>query len=129
MARAQAALVALLYVFLCTFGTLTHVHTPEESQTSAPSQSLVTSGSNVSTVSRPTVSAKADTTHSKTHLLAAKSTLHCSFCDWQANSLARIVLPLHLIAPASFVCFYLPTTESCAFQAAPRAASRAPPLA
>ncbi len=62
--RVQATLIALLYLFLATFGTLTHSHAAPDASTS------------VSKVSGESV------VHGHT------PTTHCAICDWQANSVS-----------------------------------------
>lgn len=114
--RAQSALMALLYVFLCTFGTLTHTHVGHNHASGdTPSQVGASAHKSSKTArvrqSRPTVSAVAS----------------CAFCDWQANSHARTVTPFALYASLTFACAHVPFFTALTTAAVARASSRAPP--
>jgi hypothetical protein len=85
LARAQAALVALLYVFLCTFGTLTHTH--------AWLGCDMNEAESVAVVASP---AAAHLKLVKHHPAAAP---HCAFCDWQANSVSMALPIQHCVSP------------------------------
>ncbi len=86
LARAQAALVALLYVFLSTFGTLTHTHSRvEEIDPEAVA---------VPARSGPPALRLAANTHS-----TPSGVLHCAFCDWQANSVSPALTAQHCVSP------------------------------
>ena len=121
LARAQAALVALLYAFLCTFGMVTHTHTPEE-------QAVAPLGVRSAAVASSRTNAPA-ASNKQTQKHALKAAPHCAFCDWEANSQGRTVLPVRLLAPATLACVYLRSAHFAAPVFSSRSSSRAPPLA
>ncbi len=115
--RTQSALMALLYVFLCTFSTLTHTHAGHNHASGdTPSQAGVSARTSSKTArvrqSRRTVSVPAS----------------CAFCDWQANSHARTVTPFALCASPTFACAHVPFFATLTTAAAARASTRAPPV-
>jgi len=116
LARAQAALIALTYIFLCTFGMLSHTHMSEEAY--QPSHDRVAG----STVSRRTTLRA----HSSSQRVTAST--HCAFCEWQANSNALPVVPLRLNIPLTIACVHLRQTTPVAPVFTTRSSSRAPPI-
>lgn len=116
--RAHAALVALLYVFLCTFGMVTHTHGPGDVH---PAPAAVRSA-NVSSVAVASTHGHA-TIGERTLARAA----HCAFCDWQASNQARTVAVWHYVALPSFVTFYVPCHAPPARVLSVPSSSRAPP--
>jgi hypothetical protein len=117
LARAQAALVVLLYVFFCTFGMLTHTHTSEDMAAAEPDSRTVSAAS-------PQTSA-----HCASDKQTLKAVPHCAFCDWEANNQARTVLPVRLSAPSTIACVYLRTSSFATPVFSTRSSSRAPPVA
>ncbi len=114
--RAQSALMALLYVFLCTFSTLTHTHVGHSHLSGdTPAQTGATAHA-----SRQTARVR-----QSRHIVSAP--VSCAFCDWQANSHARTVTPLALCASLSFACAHVPFFAALTTAAIARASSRAPP--
>ena len=117
-ARAHSALVALLYVFLCTFGALTHTHAghSDATETAVATQNGASKGAFGRT---PRIG------QGKHGLSAVTS---CAFCDWEANSQGRTVTPFALCPPVYIAC--LPVSFSTPFIALvpARASSRAPPV-
>ena len=120
LVRAQAAFVALIYVFLCTFGTLTHVHSGAEegfshtasaahqNHTFAPGSSSYLASAIVSTQSTP-------------------APTHCAFCEWQANTLGRISTPSRSPVPTNVACIYVRRCTRIAPVFTTLSSSRAPP--
>ena len=117
LARAQAALIALTYIFLCTFGMLTHTHAPEESHRTSHG-----SAQSVMASQRTTLS-----THASKQKLVAPT--HCAFCEWQANSNALPVMPLRLNVPLAIAYVHLRQTMPVAPVFLTHSSSRAPPIA
>jgi hypothetical protein len=93
LARTQAALVALLYVFLSTFGTLTHTHAWIGGE--VDTDGTVTSSASPIVAQRPAVA----------HHFTADT--HCAFCDWQANSVSTALPLQHCVVPC-FVALSAP---------------------
>lgn len=128
--RAQAGLLAWLYVFLCTFGTLTHAHAPEEGTSIVPIPYASSLARTAQVASRSAKNSHASLVAKSSYTqLKAVNSAHCAFCDWEANSVARIVLPLRIVAPESFARAHILTSQNCAHRTALYTASRAPPLA
>lgn len=121
LARVQAAVVALLYAFLCTFGMVTHTHAPEE-------QAAATIGVRSAAVASSRTSAPS-ASNKQSRKRALKAAPHCAFCDWEANSQGRTVLPVRLQAPSTLVCVYLRFASFATPVFPTRSSSRAPPLA
>jgi hypothetical protein len=116
LARAQAAFVALLYVFLCTFGTLTHTHAWLGGE-AAVTESVVA----------PAVSPSGGATRVAARNHCASP--HCAFCDWQANSVSTALALQHGVAPRLVA---LPASLQIVIPVTIRivqTSSRAPPLA
>jgi len=83
LSRAPAAFVAVLYVFLSTFGTLTHTHAWFGEEADEPT-AAITSESRLQIGNAPTrVFGR----------YGAGAPTHCAFCDWQANSVS-VALPI-----------------------------------
>ncbi len=114
--QAYAVLVAFLYVFLCTFGTLTHSHGDSDASVSAL-QISASGGSQTS----------AQIGGHGSRLVAASVPTHCAFCDWEASSVSVALLPVSLTGPITVG--YLPVPERTPFPItfASRASSRGPP--
>lgn len=113
--RAQALLVAVLYLFLSTFGMLTHSHAGQEGDSSIASAVSFTAVA--VTPAHPILRAG--------HVSAPRE---CAFCDWQANSVSAALPPFRVL-------YMAPTPEApvgrtgrihTAFLA--RFSSRAPPM-
>ena len=119
-ARAKAALVALLYVFLCTFGMVTHTHTPGDMHASRATSSAVS-----------VRLASHDPAHAHTQIgkRAASEPTHCAFCDWQANSQGRTVAAWNFVTLPSFVSVYMLCHAPPLRVLAVSSSSRAPPIA
>ena len=115
-ARAQSALVALLYVFLCTFGMVTHTHAPGD-----------THGGGIETHASRQMSMGHGQAQAEIGKRTLASSSHCAFCDWQADSQGRVVAFWRFAAPVIFTCDYTrrPTAITRAFSV--RSSSRAPP--
>jgi hypothetical protein len=113
-ARAQAGFVALLYVFLCTFGTLTHVHAWHRDlaeEDCAP-------GSHKVHALVPAI------------LTASHDESACPFCEWQVSSVST-ALPLFCVPCPAQMCFLHPAqrADALAYPLLASPSSRAPPTA
>ncbi len=118
LARAQAAFVALLYVFLCTFGTLTHTHATLRGETE--------SAGFAASVSESKAPRQAAISAGRVHPQIA----YCGFCEWQANSVSAALTPFHITRPVLrrvLVLLPLPALLHSTYLAG--FSSRAPPLA
>ena len=125
-ARLHVALVALLYVFLCTFGALTHDHARGENDNAfqsvqSSSASPFSDASHVSTE----ISRERRTDNARLSAVPA----HCAYCDWQANSLARIVTPARFLSPYTIAFHYQAFCTPRLLTCTARSSSRAPPAA
>ena len=121
LVRISAGLVAVLYLFLCTLGALTHVHALVGVEAEESSSDTVAVQNVLSPLSR----------NASTHLLKgmASPSTHCAYCDWQANSLSAAIVPQRLILPQSNVYEAPPFLITLTSRALPRSSSRAPPIA
>lgn len=112
--RLQIALMALLYVFLSTFGALTHTDVSPFNEATNGKQ---TSGS---------VSVAAWSASDTQDVAAA---LHCAYCEWQANSVSHTLLPPAVAHPPlpgrALLAKLLTVNTASSFLA--RFSSRAPP--
>lgn len=113
--RSQAVSFALLYLFLCTFGVLTHGHAlPEvdlDNATFTASECV------------------AETAHTTLHHHKVTSEGHCGFCEWQASSVGTILTnPLLSLLNLVSIETTAPivSTHSQTFT---HASTRAPPIA
>jgi hypothetical protein len=118
LARAQAAFVGLLYVFLTTFGTLTHTHAwiggeiEDAVAVVAPRSQSASEASGIAAFRH-----RPDTPS------------HCAFCDWQANGVS-VALPIHHCVLPRLVALAPPrlVAISISIQSV-ETSSRAPPVA
>jgi len=107
--RAQAALIATLYVLFSTFGAVTHVHTLSP-LLSSPDEPITATG-------RSAVDSAAFAPLSR-----------CAYCEWQANNVS-VALPIQSItAPVLVGYFAVPHHVTAATFDPPQSSSRAPPL-
>jgi hypothetical protein len=113
--RAQAAFIGVLYLFLSTFGTLTHTHPLLDQDPNAAAAAHAMAVRSAST---------AETTLAKR---TATSGSHCVFCEWQATSLTAPTPPPQMTAPL-LVALTAARRPAILFSAFPvRSTSRAPP--
>ena len=115
--RAHAALVAILYVFLCTFGTLTHTHAGHND--AAEGVTVAQRGAS------PVMPGQTVQAHRSKHALSAVTP--CAFCDWEANNQGRVVTPLLLCPPVYIACARVSFSTPLIALVLARASSRAPP--
>lgn len=114
-------MVASLYLFLCTLGALTHVHTligveAEEGHfTTLTAQNASPHASNDATpqVQKGTVS----------------TSTHCAYCEWQAGSVSAALAPQRLTPPQVSAYEAPPFLVTLSSRTLPRSSSRAPPVA
>jgi hypothetical protein len=108
--RVQAALLATLYVFLCTFGAVTHVHV-------------------LPTLSVTPAFTTAATTKAATNRASFAPDPHCLYCEWQASSVSAALPPQTLIAPPR-IGYATPSYRLTVVSFdPPQSSSRAPPFA
>jgi len=108
-ARAQAAFVAVLYVFLSTFGTLTHTH-------------FTLASASARQVSSSQQEALCDQ--------VCAPNVPCAYCEWQASSVSA-ALPLYRVASVVTPRALVPAPLNGSLHSAflPGFSSRAPPSA
>ncbi len=115
LARAAAALVAVLYVLLCTSGSLIHAHGP-----SAGDDFLGVAEAVISGPRSQAFSPQASTN---------PAPLHCLYCEWQANSVSA-ALPAQAIPSLQTVERTAAPLVPLIFRLQPHGfSSRAPPVA
>ncbi len=109
--RAQAAFVALLYVFLNTFGSLTHSHVTSTPNANTPPVQAVRHNLRTAQIT-------ADT---------SPAPFHCQFCEWQATNIAAPLPPQEITKPHLIAFAVASRTQHPAAIGLPRPSSRAPP--
>jgi len=113
----MAALIAGLYVLLCTVGSVTHVHAFVGMEAEV--------GESVDTPEPASNRGEA--------LCAIKRTppppVHCAFCEWQASSVSAALSPQHFALSIPAVFDLPPFAEKAGSVSLPYASSRAPPVA
>ncbi len=115
-ARLSAAFIAALYVFLSTFGALTHSH-------AVPGQAL-------EAVVETASSAQLPQSHASTiSQPAAQAPCHCAFCDWQATSVDVPTFPPAIQPPLPAALPAAETITALRSIFLPHSCSRAPPQA
>ncbi len=109
--------MALLYVFLCTYGTLTHTHARPDGDAQE--------GRHVAAVP---AAASVGYVPVGPHLRATSDVPVCAFCEWQANSVSA-ALPFFLIPHPAQTCRLHPAhrADSLAYPLLAGPSSRAPP--
>ncbi|HZT40972.1 MAG TPA: hypothetical protein VFA07_02225 [Chthonomonadaceae bacterium] len=113
--RAQALLVAVLYLFLSTVGMLTHSHAGPEGD-----HGLVAMAS---------TTAHGALRHAALFQGHVSTLKDCPFCDWQANSVSAALPPFHILYTAAAPEAPVGRTGGIHTAFLARFSSRAPPCA